>query len=96
MSTAFTWTDAEVRQALGLEARNGALADFSGVTTDSRKVRPDDLYVALIGEKFDGHDFVDAAVAGGATGAVVSRSAAIPEGVTFYRCLLYTSDAADE
>ena len=65
MSTAFTWTDAEVRQALGLEARNGALADFSGVTTDSRKVRPDDLYVALIGEKFDGHDFVAAAVAGG-------------------------------
>jgi UDP-N-acetylmuramoyl-tripeptide--D-alanyl-D-alanine ligase len=85
MSTAFTWTDAEVRQALGLEARNGALADFSGVTTDSRKVRPDDLYVALIGEKFDGHDFVDAAVAGGATGVVVSRSAARPEGVTFYR-----------
>ena len=72
MSTAFTWTDTEVRQALGLEAGNGALVDFSGVTTDSRKVRPDDLYVALIGEKFDGHEFVDAAVAGGATGTLLS------------------------
>ena len=85
MSTAFTWTDTEVRQALGLGAGNGTLVDFSGVTTDSRKVRPDDLYVALIGEKFDGHEFVDAAVAGGATGAVVSRSAVKPEGVTLYR-----------
>jgi len=86
MSGSFTWTDAEVRQALGLDAgRNGGPADFSGVTTDSRQVRPDELYVALIGERFDGHDFVDAAVAGGATGAVVSRSAAGPEGVAFYR-----------
>ncbi|HCR04400.1 MAG TPA: hypothetical protein DIU18_04365 [Gemmatimonadetes bacterium] len=85
MSTAFTWNDTEVRQALGLGAGSGALADFSGVTTDSRKVRPDDLYVALIGEKFDGHDFVDAALAGGAKGVVVSRSATSPKGVTFYR-----------
>jgi len=86
MSGAFTWTDAEVRQALGLGAgQGGAPVDFSGVTTDSRRVRPDDLYVALIGEKFDGHDFVSAAVAGGATGAVVSRPTAGPEGVAFYR-----------
>ena len=86
MSAAFTWTDAEVRQALGLGAeRNTTVADFSGVTTDSRQVRPDNLYVALIGDRFDGHDFVDAAVAGGATGAVVSRSASRPEGVAFYR-----------
>ena len=48
MSGAFTWTDAEVRQALGLGAgQDGAPADFSGVTTDSRRVRPDDLYVGV-------------------------------------------------
>ena len=86
MSAAFAWTDAEVRRALGLVAQqNGAPADFSGVITDSRKVGPDDLYVALVGERFDGHDFVAAAAAGGATGAVVSHSAAESEGVTLYR-----------
>ncbi len=72
--SAFAWTDAEVRRALGLAAqRSGPLADFSGVATDSRKVRPGDLYVALLGESFDGHDFVDAALAAGAGGVVVSR-----------------------
>lgn len=89
MSAAFTWTDAEVRRALGLAAgRSGPLADFTGVRTDSRKVKPGDLFVALVGESFDGHDFVAVAVAGGATGAVVSRPAGQgkprPGGVTYY------------
>ena len=75
--SAFLWTDAQVRCALGLAAeRRGGLADFTGVSTDSRKVRPGDLYVALMGEKFDGHDFVAGALAAGARGAVVSRSVA--------------------
>jgi UDP-N-acetylmuramoyl-tripeptide--D-alanyl-D-alanine ligase len=64
-----------VRSALGLAAeRTGPLADFTGVTTDSRKVRPGELYVALVGERFDGHDFVDAAVEAGAQGVVVSKA----------------------
>ena len=41
---------------------------FTGVTTDSRQVRPGDLYIALRGERFDGHDFIDAAIAAGAAG----------------------------
>ena len=41
---------------------------FTGVTTDSRLVRPGDLYIALRGERFDGHDFIDAAIAAGAAG----------------------------
>ena len=43
---------------------------FTGVTTDSRQVRPGDLYIALRGERFDGHDFIDAAIAAGAAGVV--------------------------
>jgi UDP-N-acetylmuramoyl-tripeptide--D-alanyl-D-alanine ligase len=77
-TTAFTWTDAQVRRALGM-AGGGASISFTGVTTDSRKVRPGDLYVALVGERFDGHDFVEAALAAGARGAVVSRSAAVTD-----------------
>ena len=46
---------------------------FQGVTTDSRKVQEGCLYVALRGERFDGHDFVSAAVGAGAAGCVVER-----------------------
>ena len=40
--------------------------DVVGVTHDSRRVRPGDLYVALPGQRFDGWDFAAAAVAAGA------------------------------
>jgi len=72
--SAFTWTDAEVRTALGLRSE---LADedvrFGAVSTDSRTISEGDLYLALVGERFDGHDFVADALARGGRGAVVSR-----------------------
>jgi UDP-N-acetylmuramoyl-tripeptide--D-alanyl-D-alanine ligase len=73
--TAFAWTDAQVRRALGLgmEQADERLA-FEGVTTDSRHLEAGQLYVALVGERFDGHDFVDDALARGARGIVVSRA----------------------
>lgn len=46
---------------------------ITGVTTDSRTVAAGSLFIALSGEKFDGHDFVTAALAQGARAAVVSR-----------------------
>ncbi len=45
----------------------------SGVSTDTRSLKPGDLFVALRGERFDGHDYVEAALAAGACGAVVER-----------------------
>jgi len=42
-----------------------------GVTTDTRSLRPGELFVALRGERFDGHDFVEGAIASGAACAVV-------------------------
>ena len=44
-----------------------------GVSTDSRSVRPGDLFVALRGERFDGHDYVSQALAAGACAAVVEE-----------------------
>lgn len=41
------------------------------VSLDSRAVRPGDLFVAIKGERYDGHDFVAAAFARGAVGAIV-------------------------
>jgi UDP-N-acetylmuramoyl-tripeptide--D-alanyl-D-alanine ligase len=44
-----------------------------GVSTDTRSLKPGDLFIALRGERFDGHDYVRAALAAGACGAVVDR-----------------------
>jgi len=39
---------------------------------DSRSIAPGDLFVAIRGDRFDGHEFVAAALAAGAAGAVVA------------------------
>jgi len=81
----FTWTDRSVRQALGLSAD---LADpsleYASVSTDSRSVGEGTLFVALVGERFDGHDFVVDALAKGAVGAVVSRPVETNPGAPLY------------
>jgi len=41
------------------------------VSTDSRTIKPGELFVALRGENFEGHDFVEAGAKAGATGALV-------------------------
>ncbi len=51
----------------------GADAAFGAVSTDSRSLNAGDLFVALVGPNFDGHDFVAPAAERGAVAAVVSR-----------------------
>ena len=51
------------------EAHFTALARFESVGTDSRALAPGQLFVALRGERFDGHDFVDTAAEAGAAAA---------------------------
>jgi UDP-N-acetylmuramoyl-tripeptide--D-alanyl-D-alanine ligase len=51
---------------------HGQDARFTRVTTDSRALAPGDLFVALKGDRFDGHDFIEQARAAGAAGALVS------------------------
>lgn len=61
-----------------LEATGGQLlveADahsFTGISTDSRTLHPGDLFIALKGENFDGHQFVESAANRGAAGALVA------------------------
>ncbi len=55
-------------------ALHGANATFARVTSDSRALEPGALFVALPGDRFDGHDFVAAAAQRGAAGAIVSRA----------------------
>jgi UDP-N-acetylmuramoyl-tripeptide--D-alanyl-D-alanine ligase len=46
---------------------------FTGVSTDSRLIRDGELFFAIKGERYDGHTFVNDALASGALGAVVER-----------------------
>jgi UDP-N-acetylmuramoyl-tripeptide--D-alanyl-D-alanine ligase len=96
MTESTRWTAARVREALGLpaaaqrganrrEAATGAAEPtFTRVLTDTRAIERGALFVALIGERFDGHDYLDAAVAAGATGVVVREGAQVPAGVTAF------------
>ena len=53
-----------------LEIENEKIA---GITTDTRNLTPGNLFVALVGEKFDGHNFLEEAITKGAAAAIVSK-----------------------
>lgn len=62
----------QAAQALGVPFA-GRDVEFTAVSTDSRAVRHGDLFVALKGERFDGHKFVAQAAAAGASAAMVEQ-----------------------
>lgn len=68
----------EAAQAIGAQAvgapGEGANARFRGVSTDTRSVGQGDLFVAIRGEKYDGHAFLDVAKQRGAAAAMVDES----------------------
>ncbi|PWW24691.1 UDP-N-acetylmuramoyl-tripeptide--D-alanyl-D-alanine ligase [Geodermatophilus normandii] len=66
-------TLAEVAEAVGAALPHAAEGTVTGVTLDSRTVGPGDLFVAVAGERVDGHDFLDAAAAAGAVAALTTR-----------------------
>lgn len=65
------WTSDEIAAATG--GTTSEPFEVTGVTFDSREVGPGDLFVAMPGTVHDGHRFVDAAIAAGARGAIVSQ-----------------------
>jgi UDP-N-acetylmuramoyl-tripeptide--D-alanyl-D-alanine ligase len=71
-----------VAQALGVESSH--TLTFSGIGTDTRTLERDTLFVALAGERYDGHAFLTEAVQRGATGAVVHRGTEVPEGLATF------------
>jgi UDP-N-acetylmuramoyl-tripeptide--D-alanyl-D-alanine ligase len=62
----------EAAHAVGGELR-GSDREFDAVRSDTRGLPPRALFVALKGERFDGHDFLDQAAAAGAAGALVQE-----------------------
>ena len=47
----------------------------TGVSTDSRQINPGDWFVPILGERFDGHDYIDKALEAGAGGLLLRPSA---------------------
>lgn len=71
------WTLGEIAQSLNAQdlatdprPPQEAVADFS---TDTRTLKPGSVFVPLVGENFDGHDYVDRALAAGCVGVVWGR-----------------------
>jgi len=65
------WTSAEIAAAVAGQVSGDFAA--TGVSIDSRSLERGDLFVALQGPTFDGHDFVAAALQRGAAGALIHR-----------------------
>ena len=81
MTSAF-WTLDRVSSALADHATAAlprGTTEIAGINTDTRAIAPGQLFVALKGERFDGHDHLEAAARAGAAGVVVSH--ALPLGV---------------
>jgi UDP-N-acetylmuramoyl-tripeptide--D-alanyl-D-alanine ligase len=71
------WQYSEIIEATGGTAQ-GFFSEAKSVTIDSRHLQPSALFVALKGERVDGHDYVKAAFNNGAIAALVER---LPEGM---------------
>lgn len=70
-------TIGEIEKAAGATlVRGRPESTVEGVSTDTRTLKKDELFVALKGESFDGHDFVDKAISGGAAAVLVETGRA--------------------
>jgi len=67
LQTLAGWADGELLRGDGARS-------LTQVATDTRKLEPGDLFVALRGESFDGHDFLNQAAALGACGAILDTA----------------------
>ena len=76
------WTGDFVRRAIG--AAGGPSRDYGEISTDTRRLGIGALFVALVGERFDGHDHLPAAREAGAAAAIVRRGTSPVAGLHLY------------
>ncbi len=81
------WSAAEAARATGGRSQSDWTA--TGLSIDTRTIRPGDLFIALKGDRLDGHDYVGEALARGAGAAMVNH---VPAGVKPDAPLLLVSD----
>ncbi len=61
----------------------GGEVEITGITADSRKVKPGFLFVAIPGNKADGAQFIDKAIAAGAVAVLADKKPPLPAGIGF-------------
>lgn len=71
-----------IAEILGGELIGDGALFVRGICTDSREVEQGILFVALPGERTDGHNFISVAIERGGEGFIVSRREKLPEGVS--------------
>ena len=71
----FSYTLREICAAVGGTLLQDCDTVLTAVTTDSRKVSPGELFIPLAGERFDGHDYLESALTGGASACLTARDA---------------------
>ncbi|QQR34512.1 UDP-N-acetylmuramoyl-tripeptide--D-alanyl-D-alanine ligase [Devosia oryziradicis] len=71
--TAPLYSIADILAATGGTTRLDPATRIDSVSIDSRELGPNALFVAIKGDRFDGHDFVETALTNGAVAALVSR-----------------------
>jgi UDP-N-acetylmuramoyl-tripeptide--D-alanyl-D-alanine ligase len=76
----------EVLKATGGKLLSGKVdSAVSGVSTDSRKIKTGQLFIPLAGDRFDGHDYLEASLDAGALAALTSRDTPPFEGKTIIK-----------
>ena len=78
------WSTHEMVSQIGGSAL-GADVAFNKVSTDTRTVEAGDLFLALVGENFDGHQFIEQALEKGAVAVCISDTNCLPEGASAWR-----------
>jgi UDP-N-acetylmuramoyl-tripeptide--D-alanyl-D-alanine ligase len=88
------WTIGDLIDVVGGRLLSGdAGAGLPEISIDTRTLKPGELYVAIRGERFDGHDFVEAAFGAGAAGALISEPmTGLPPAVVSGRALIVVPD----
>ncbi len=77
--------DEVIKASEGELINKAAEAKFTGICTDSRKLKKGELFIALVGVRFDGHEFLDMALEKGAAGLVISKDISIKTKVPVIR-----------
>jgi UDP-N-acetylmuramoyl-tripeptide--D-alanyl-D-alanine ligase len=81
-----SWTTREIIDATGAELLCGEPdRQFAGVSIDSRNITPTDVFVAIVGEVHDGHDFATKVIEQGIQGVVIDKSKAAELPVSKWR-----------
>ena len=83
-----TLTADEIIEATGGELLSENSRTFSGVSIDSRAISDGEIFFAIEGERFDGHNFLDSALEKGSGAVVHSRPESFPEG----KVIIYVND----